>query len=422
MSNLQDLSQQISKLIAEADSSASMVHSAAGTLDKTEAAIVRLIQGTAMRNYQDMLNHLELAKKKLAEAAESLLAASTSGNHWLTHHAAVAAGSTGSADHQFGGFSEHAIDAEPAALPAQTALSDYMSAHNYGKDDYAEYSQDPVWRVLHRAAFPNSDIPPLSRAKAYSLLCQFMMEHNYGIGDYGSYSKDPVWQELHRYAFPGRFERLDKSLASDGYRSIVDRLEASGIDYLPIQTFERYRTQEDIIARLGGGDNTRGSCSSLAFAYAGNIAGYDVLDFRDGESRSFFSKNSSIVKIAELPGVDSLIQFGSDDISCTMRLLDNVTAGKEYYLATGQHVAVIRKVEGHFEYLELQHPTNNGWHILNESVLQRRFGCERFQDREYPNVLIDIDSLVENQEFLGILGYLNTSEYDQHKGIDGYVR
>lgn len=34
-------------------------------------------------------------------------------------------------------------------------LSDYMNEHNYKKEDYDKYSKDPVWKDLHRNAFPN---------------------------------------------------------------------------------------------------------------------------------------------------------------------------------------------------------------------------------------------------------------------------
>lgn len=38
------------------------------------------------------------------------------------------------------------------------SLSEYMNAHNYGIDDYAEYSQDPEWQRLHAEEFPDWDI------------------------------------------------------------------------------------------------------------------------------------------------------------------------------------------------------------------------------------------------------------------------
>lgn len=40
---------------------------------------------------------------------------------------------------------------EPTPMEALTA---YMCAHNYGKDDYEIYSKDPEWQKLHQAVFP----------------------------------------------------------------------------------------------------------------------------------------------------------------------------------------------------------------------------------------------------------------------------
>lgn len=37
-----------------------------------------------------------------------------------------------------------------------------------------------------------------------------------------------------------------------------------------------------------------------------------------------------------------------------MNLLNKVEEGKEYYLSTGAHTTIIRKIDGKFEYLELQ--------------------------------------------------------------------
>ena len=81
-------------------------------------------------------------------------------------------------------------------------LSEYMSEHNYGPDDFATYSQDPVWRTLHREVYPDYEMPELSQENARTQLSEYMNEHNYGVDDYETYSKDPVWQELHGAAYP----------------------------------------------------------------------------------------------------------------------------------------------------------------------------------------------------------------------------
>lgn len=223
-------------------------------------------------------------------------------------------------------------------------------------------------------------------------------------------------------AVPTLHDSFDRNSASQFFSEVIETLEGRNVAYRAIQPFGRDRTTEEIVERLGGGDNTQGSCSSLAFAYIGNVAGYDVLDFRGGESRIFFSRNSSIEKIANLPGVNALIFNGKDDLICANDLLSTMQTGKEYYLATGLHASIVRKIDGHYEYLELQHPTDNGWHILNDTVLLNRFGCSQSSTVVYPNFLIDIESLAGNEEFLEILGYLNTAESEQHKGENGGVR
>lgn len=220
-------------------------------------------------------------------------------------------------------------------------------------------------------------------------------------------------------ALPGR---LSEAAEQGEAAAILEALENQKIAYRAIEPAERTRSTEEIVARLGGGDKTRGSCSSLAFAYIGNIAGYDVLDFRDGDSRSFFSKDASIEQIANLPGVRTLIYRGKDELICANDLLKTLQPGKAYYLATGLHASIVRMIDGHYEYLELQHPTRSGWHVLNDMVLLKRFGCSRDNPIVCPNFLIEADSLAQSQAFLTILGYLNTAAPEQHKGENGSVR
>lgn len=211
--------------------------------------------------------------------------------------------------------------------------------------------------------------------------------------------------------------------SSKSYHNIVDELKGNGVQHNPIQPFGRERTSEEIADRISGGDLTEGSCSSLALAFPGNEIGYDVLDFRDGYSREYFSRRSSIEKIANLSGVTSLTEYGSDDVTCVSRLLQSTEKGKNYYLATGEHAAIIRQSNNYFEYLELQHPgSGNGWHPLNESILMNRFGCSHNRRYENSSFLIDTSSLANSQEFLDILGYINTNNYEQRKGASGNVK
>ena len=210
---------------------------------------------------------------------------------------------------------------------------------------------------------------------------------------------------------------------SKQYGYIVDKLSMANVKYRPIKKYSASRSSQEIVGRLGGGDLTGGSCSSLALAYAGNIAGYDVLDFRDGESREFFSSRKTIQEIATLPNVISSIDYGKNDIESAKALLRKAVLGKEYYLAIGQHAAIVRRNVDRFEYLELQHPSSgNGWHTLDANILIARFKCRKERLQEISNYLIDIDSLSNNKEFLHVLGFINTASVEQRKGCRGNVK
>lgn len=211
--------------------------------------------------------------------------------------------------------------------------------------------------------------------------------------------------------------------ASSEFTSIVASLEGANVSYRHIEPAPAARTTEQIVERLSGGDLTEGSCSSLAFAYVGNKAGYDVLDFRDGKSRSFFATRASIQKIACLPGVKSRVICGRDDLDSAGRLFAGMESGKEYYLAIGQHAAIVRRDGDHIGYLELQHPSDgNGWQTLSGKLLKTRFGCLSTWSSEVQSFLMEVDSLAKCREFLKLLGYINTEGSQQRKGGSGNVR
>ena len=65
-------------------------------------------------------------------------------------------------------FNDNKIEkATESQIAAKQMLTAYMFEHNYGRADYAEYSQDPFWRQLHKAAYPDSELPPLRSPNAY---------------------------------------------------------------------------------------------------------------------------------------------------------------------------------------------------------------------------------------------------------------
>lgn len=201
------------------------------------------------------------------------------------------------------------------------------------------------------------------------------------------------------------------------------RLESSGIEKNKVSKLSKKLTDDEIIKRLGGADQTSGSCMSLTLAYAGNKAGYDVLDFRGGESRKEFSwnwKNSSIWN-GEFHG---LTTTSKNDVKACNELMMQMQANHQYALITGSHAAVVRLDPDTMalQWLELQSANNNGWHDMTDTTLQWRFGCRTRGKYLQESALIDIDLYAENPDFRDILGYLNTASDKQKKGSGGGIK
>lgn len=214
---------------------------------------------------------------------------------------------------------------------------------------------------------------------------------------------------------------------SDLYNQMVKDLNNIPVTYNEVKKHQNPLAEEEIVNRVGGGDLTKGSCASLSFCYAGNKAGYDVRDFRGGESQFFFSLDRNINKIAQFDGVKSFIIRAYNDFDGVKELLKNVVENKEYILSTGRHAAIIRKVEGKYQYLELQSSTNNGFKDFQSDTLKNRFACKRSHTTQGykltpPNTLIDVESLTASDDFKAILGYINTPENEQKKGASGYAK
>ena len=144
---------------------------------------------------------------------------------------------------------------------------------------------------------------------------------------------------------------------------------------------------------MAGGDNTDGSCASVALAYVGQKQGWNVLDFRDGKSREFFSSGSNLYELSQANGLKVLKATGGSSVTVGNRLLQQCEEGHEYYLCVGRHAAIvglkevdqIDKLTGEIlgtksalQYLELQSPKKNGWKDFGKSArdtLTKRFGC-----------------------------------------------
>lgn len=198
------------------------------------------------------------------------------------------------------------------------------------------------------------------------------------------------------------------------------------IEYNEVAPLAKELTSVEIIKRLSGGDKTDGSCSSLALAYAANRYGLDVLDFRGGTSRSAFADRDLITCLCDVVG--GIRVRSNSCIKNAKNLLAHVEEGKEYYFTSGRHAAIVRKVNNHYEYLELQSPTpsHNKFKTLAEYSLRDRFkaGDVEFVDGrkvDVPDVLIDIDLLAKQPQFKQMMGYVNTPKKKQLKGKTGKI-
>lgn len=217
-----------------------------------------------------------------------------------------------------------------------------------------------------------------------------------------------------------------KVMNSKDIDKIKDYLkDESGIEFKKANKLNKKLTDEQIIAKVGGGDRTLGSCASAALAYAGNKLGYDVRDFRGGKSQKFFSVNAKFIieKIAT-------IQEGLDGHKTGYALLRTMKPGKEYYFGIGKHAAIVRlnKELKKWQYLELQSPKDNGngWKPFTKNTLKQRFNCPKSQTvnglkMPVRGYIADVDAFKQIEGFSDIIGYINTASEKQLKGKSGRI-
>ena len=222
---------------------------------------------------------------------------------------------------------------------------------------------------------------------------------------------------------------------SEAYNELMKNMSGNKVEAVPVNRLPNQLSSQEIIERLAGGDRTKGSCSSLAFAYIANRHQLDVLDFRGGRSQEAFSMNYNIRKMANLLNVKSDIAMVKAEArgAADYLLSDKIRYDKEYYLAVGRHAAIIRKTERGLEYLELQSGRQNGWMPFDrfgsvENTLRRRFGCRVTVDRSHGKVwekkviVMDVDSFADCDEFAELMKYINTAKDKQKKGDGGFEK
>lgn len=324
------------------------------------------------------------------------------------------------------------------------------------------YTSD-ICRSLDGKVFKMSDYKPGVTAPPFHVYCRSTtaphFKDNFDVGERAArgadgktyYVPDDVTYSEWKKAFvdgdksgfaevqKNHFSRTEKrgtikpKEQSEAAKFIEQACTTENVEHRAVQALPKQLTSDEIIERLAGGDMTQGSCSSLAFAYIGNKNGLDVLDFRDGGSRRVFSMNKNIMKMLELPGVEGSITKVKKEVQGTIDVLKNLELNKEYYLATGKHAAIVRKLDTGYQYLELQSKYQNGWMPFERygsmaTTLNKRFGCRKTVDKSFGYVwertviLMDVDSFKDNEEFEQLLGYINTAVDKQRKGALGDVR
>ena len=197
------------------------------------------------------------------------------------------------------------------------------------------------------------------------------------------------------------------------------------ITYNPVYNKTNAISEDEIINLLAGGDTTKGSCASLGLAYCGQKSGWDVIDYRGGMSQTFFSRNSNLYRVFELPNINTLMETARSTVTAGKHLLKMVEEGKEYYFACGNHAAIVRKFEDRLQYLELQSGSRNGWKMFDSDdvgwTLRHRFGATQ-TGANYSARMFDVNDVKNSEDIKHLLGYLNTSVDKQVKGASGFAK
>lgn len=211
--------------------------------------------------------------------------------------------------------------------------------------------------------------------------------------------------------------------------AVLNEFRDSKVKYLPVHGHDKQPQEHEIISRISGGDMTKGSCASLALAFAANSAGLDVIDYRGEPSRRMFANGIRIRKILTSTGVESYSERHFNDLKAVGKLLDRTETGKKYILVTGRHAAVIRNTGSRYEYLELQspYPDQNSWHELTKTELRKRFHCKmshsiRGFKYEADSTIAEISTLARSDGYAELMGYLNTTGTKQQKGSLGAIK
>lgn len=239
-------------------------------------------------------------------------------------------------------------------------------------------------------------------------------------------ARDAAFAE--RDAHLARVSQLDDELMKYRFEATAKMAKDQGVAYVPLKKNAGNLSEDDIISRLAGGDMTGGSCASLSYCFIGQKAGYDVLDFRGGDSCHLIASNNKVMlNSLYISGYDSIQGVAKNYKTAGKRALKQAEIGKEYMFSCGRHAAIVRRTgKDDYEYLELQSSMKNGWMPFGTSdmdrVLKYRFGADIGGFGDVKSTLVSVDQMSKDDRILKIMGYINTPESQQLKGSSGHER
>lgn len=216
---------------------------------------------------------------------------------------------------------------------------------------------------------------------------------------------------------------------------VIDYMDAHNVEYREPESnlFGGTKpTTDEVVERIAGGDMTSGSCASVGLCYIGQKDGWDVTDFRGGESMDFFANgmhNKGLLRgISMETGKPLLNESTQSGAGGAIRLVKQMVPDNEYYFVTARHAAIMRNHDGYVEYMELQSSWRNGW--IPMAPVDDRAGLDRgFRSRFGSSksisgdaYMMDINDMKDSKLLHRAYGYLNTAEDEQKKGASGHER
>ena len=284
----------------------------------------------------------------------------------------------------------------------------------------------------------DKDAPPYLVYNCRCTLAPVLQGFEHSLSELGLIYSDKLGEMSYDEWKNGR-KIISKKDYSEDLKLLKRDIEESNIKHLKVEKLQEQLSEVEIIDKISGGDMTDGSCASLSFCYIGNKNGLDIRDFRGGDSQEVFSMSSNIKRMFEIGNANYEVYMTKYPAKETADIVKNIAMNKEYMLTAGKHSAIIRKTEEGLQYLELQSELKSGWKFFESDektvsdTLIKRFGVRKTEDSirrsdgtklvfEKEVMLAEVDSFQITDDFIDMLGYINTSEGKQKKGAKGGIR